>query len=108
MKSFVNLSAGGLAVLAASGSVALADYGSNNEWSRHHDMFGGYGSGMMGGMGLLLMVALTVLIVVVVVQLFRHGGTARPHHSALAILKERYARGEIDHEEYEERRKRLE
>ena len=26
---------------------------------------------------------------------------------ALALLRERYARGEIDHEEYEERRRRL-
>jgi len=63
--------------------------------------------------GGLLMAAFWVVVIVLIVLLVRrlaapgatHPDQARP--SALDILRERYARGEIDKEEYEERRRTL-
>lgn len=78
---------------------------------------GGRGWGMMGGWGMggwgwLWMVLIAVVIVLLVVWLTRRtgptgggGGAAQP--DALTILEERFARGEIDREEFEERRRTL-
>lgn len=63
--------------------------------------------------GPLMMIAFVAVIVVVVVLLLRGLGGHRPRNpmssdsNALDILKERFARGEIDKEEYEERRRIL-
>lgn len=63
--------------------------------------------------GPLMMVAFIAVIVVVVVLLLRWLSDHRPgsrtasESKAIDILKERYARGEIDKEEYEERRQTL-
>ena len=67
------------------------------------------GGGMMGGMmwpmmlGMLLFWTLVIAGIVLLVRLVwsRAGGGNR---GALAILQERFARGEIDHAEYQERR----
>ncbi len=53
-----------------------------------------------------------ILLTVVVVWLVRfvaggRGGGASPPESALEILRQRYARGEISEEEFERRRKKL-
>ena len=63
--------------------------------------------------GPLMMVMFIAVIVVVVVLLHRWLSDHRPgartaaESKAIDILKERYARGEIDKEEYEERRQTL-
>jgi len=63
--------------------------------------------------GPLMMIVLIGVIVVVVVLLLRWLGDHRPsarastEGSAIEILKERFARGEIDKEEYQERRRLL-
>ena len=77
---------------------------------------------MMGGAGawwiawLLVPLLIVAVVVVLVVTLTRRGtgGTSGgpgtvppPHPSARAILDERYARGDIDHEEYIRRRDEL-
>ncbi len=76
----------------------------------------GYGNGMMGyslfgGFFSLLWFVLVVVIVIAIVRGItggRHG-----HHwmdrdkTALDILKERYAKGEIDKNEFEEKKKDL-
>lgn len=75
-----------------------------------HHMFGwGFGGGFM----MLLLWAGIILLLVWVVRGFRRGesGThdqARTNNKALDILKERYAKGDIEKEEYEAKRKDLE
>lgn len=75
-----------------------------------HQGFGWMGGGGIG-MGLFW-----ILVIVVVVLLVRSiwggrdsaaGGDATPRRSALDILRERYARGEIDREEFEQKRRDL-
>ncbi len=77
-------------------------------------MINGYG--MMGdfalGFGGIFMILWWVLIVVGIVALVKwltapHGSTT-PGRGALDILKERYARGEIEREEFEQKRRDLE
>lgn len=72
-------------------------------------MGNGYGMGF-GGIFMWLFWILVIIGVVWLVKLMMGGGEADspPQRSALEILKERYARGEIDHEEFEQKRRDLE
>ncbi len=79
-----------------------------------HSMWGGGWGGM--AFGFLMMIAFVAAIVVTVVLVVRafggggHGGPARtapPGKTPLDILEERFARGEIDAQEFEERRRVL-
>lgn len=66
----------------------------------------GYGMGFGGG----FMWLFWILIIVVVVLLIRSVTVRTPSEAtdhALEILKERYARGEIEQEEYERKRREL-
>lgn len=67
---------------------------------------GWHGMGYMpfGGFG---MIVLIVVIGFIFVLMIRGSSTRQKTKSALDILKERYARGEIDHDEYEKIRERL-
>ncbi len=63
-----------------------------------------------GFMGLAMMIFWWVLIIVVFVALIKWligNRRGRGNQSALDILKQRYARGEIDSQEFEEKRKNL-
>lgn len=85
------------------------------------DPQGGYNPGMMWGeghgwfMGPFMMVLFLILAVVAIVLIVRwlggHGHDARGggqgEDMALAVLRERFARGEIDAEEFEARRRVL-
>ena len=79
-----------------------------------HMMWDGGSYGMI--LGPFMMIAVLALIVVVVVLLVRwlsgtghiQSGTSSAARTPLDILKERYARGEIEKEEFEERRRTLE
>ncbi len=69
-----------------------------------------YGWGW-GGMGLGMLLFWVVLIVAVVLLLkYTLGAGTSPgrEKSALDLLKERYARGEIEREEFEQKRRDLE
>jgi putative membrane protein len=74
--------------------------------------WGGWGGGW-GGMAfghLLWWVLIAVGIVALLRWTFGHGPHRRapaPKDSALAVLRERYARGEIDRDEFEDRRRVL-
>jgi putative membrane protein len=70
-----------------------------------HGFWAGPGWGLIG---FLVMVAFWVLVVMIIVGLVRGGGTRRGvASSSVRILEERYARGEIDREEFMERRRYL-
>ncbi|MDA8065740.1 MAG: SHOCT domain-containing protein [Thermaerobacter sp.] len=74
-----------------------------------YGMMGGYGLGIAGG---ILMLVFWVLVVVGLVLLVRYLWAATPHAAgtkgtALELLKERYARGEIGKEEFDQKRRDL-
>jgi putative membrane protein len=79
-------------------------------WWGDHGM--GWGAGW-GFFGIFHVVLWWLLIVVLIVALVRWIGTRGRHDggkredSALRILRERYARGEIGKEEFDQRRKDL-
>ena len=79
-----------------------------------------YGGGMMYGgggiFGQLMMILVIVLIVAVAIGVVHWifpgshrlpSGSPTPHKSASEILEERFARGEIDKDEFEEKRNTL-
>ncbi len=74
--------------------------------------FGEHGWGMGFGMDLwwiigVIIIVIIVWVVVKIINQTNHSNTELDNKSALDILKERYARGEIDKEEFEERKKGL-
>jgi putative membrane protein len=60
------------------------------------------------GLGMLLFLALIVVGIVLLLRPAVGSEPRRERNRALEILDERFARGEIDREEYEERRRVLE
>lgn len=76
--------------------------------------WGGWGWGMgFGGIFMILFWALIILGVVALAKWLlsagdSRGGSSAPGKSALDILEERYARGEINREQYEQMRRDLE
>lgn len=77
-----------------------------------------WGGSQWGGFGMvlgpILMILIVVGIVAGVIYLLRLFGVAGPvgssqvtHDRAMAVLKERYAKGEIDSTEFTERKKLL-
>ncbi|MEJ2656165.1 MAG: SHOCT domain-containing protein [Desulfobacterales bacterium] len=87
-------------------------YGGYGGWGRGSGMMGGYG---MGWFGDIFMIVFWILILVGLIFLIRWliQSTGRDKRNgsgsnrSLEILKERYARGEIDKEEFESKKKDL-
>lgn len=91
------------------GTAAADAPGGGTDYGHHmwHDGWGGMAFGPFTMAVSLLVVA---LIVFLAVWLFGFGGRSSPSHSdrqALDVLKERFARGEIDQDEFQERRRVL-
>jgi putative membrane protein len=93
------------------GSNMLAQWGGYG-WGMGPGMGWGYG---MGGFSSIIMIAFWVAAIVGVIFLIRwlvvstggSGRSGRAEDTALEILKRRYARGEINKEEFEEKKKDL-
>ncbi|GAB6153565.1 hypothetical protein JCM17380_23150 [Desulfosporosinus burensis] len=75
--------------------------------------YGGYGSSGYGMPGIGMHFIFWIGIILLGIYIFRHivphnhtGGLSK--HSGMDILRERYARGEIDSAEYQSRKKVLE
>lgn len=103
-----------LSIAALSGTAAVAQTG-GGDWSGHRHMMDwsgmGWGGWFMGPIMMLVFLALLVGAVVVVVR-FLGGDPGRSRDAprtdrSLDILRERFAKGEIDAEEFEARRKAL-
>lgn len=96
------------ALLWTTSALAQGYGGRDGYWSP----MSGWGHMMFSG---LMMLAFWVLIIVLIVLLVRwligpqagDRAEAPPRSSALQILEERFARGEIDKEEFEERKRYL-
>ena len=89
------------AAVAAAAGTALAQ---GQGYVHHYGPMGGW----LGGLVMvLLFVGLTVGAVWVALRLFGRTGPERSSGRALDILDERFARGEIDRAEHEERRRAL-
>jgi putative membrane protein len=76
-----------------------------------YENYGGWGPGGMmdwfgGG---LMMIVFWILLIAFIVWIVREVGGknthSRPESNALEILKERYAKGEIDKKEFEDKKK---
>ena len=71
----------------------------------------GYGMGGFGWIAMILFWGLIIIGIFLVIKHLTSGRSVNPppaESDPLQILKERYARGEIDTQEFEERKKMLE
>jgi putative membrane protein len=113
------LSSGVLLAFVGAASSAMAEVGetpgSNTPYYHGHDMM--WGGSQWSGFGMVLgpvfMMLIVLGIIAGIVYLFKMfggsglGASHAAHDRALVLLKERYAKGEIDTEEFSERKKQL-
>lgn len=105
MNWFVKMSVIAGAVLTAIPAIAEPNF----DGYGHHPMMG-WGGWFMGPVMMLIFFAFMVGTVVLIVRILGWHPTSRADQEedrALAILRERFARGEIDQAEFNERRKHL-
>jgi putative membrane protein len=80
------------------------------DWGHGPGMMGGYGTGWFGG---IFMIVFWIAVIIGIIFLIRwlvlsaKGGGSGSEDSAIEILKKRYARGEIDKKEFEQKKKDL-
>lgn len=99
------------ALLALLSFPVLAQTATNGAGYWGHGWGWGAGHLVFGGLMMVLFWGGIILVIVLAVR-WLGGGSARsdvppPRKTALDILQERFARGEIDKEEFEERRRLL-
>ena len=89
-------------MLAWAGQVGEAGYGHGQMWGH------GWGGWIFGPLMMIVFIALIVGVVVLVVRWLGGGAVqgSKPK-AALDILEERFARGEIDKDEFDDRRRAL-
>jgi len=95
------------AALGLSAESALSQGADGHGWMWNSGW--GWGGMMGGGLGMVLFWALIILLIVLAVRGLgsRRDFPSPSEKTPLQILQERYARGEIDKQEYDERRKML-
>ncbi|HSQ85588.1 MAG TPA: SHOCT domain-containing protein [Desulfobacterales bacterium] len=91
---------------------AHAQTGQYGGWGMGPGMMGGYGTGWFGGIvmivfWILILVGLIFLIKWLIQSTGRDKATGSIGNRPLEILKERYAKGEIDKQEFESKKKDL-
>ncbi len=101
---------GALLLLLTASPVGLAQ--SQGEYYGPHMMWGSYYGMLLGPLMMIVFIAIIVGLVVLIVRWLGTGQTSTQHSARSAaeppdILRERFARGEIDKEEFEERRRVL-
>ena len=82
----------------------------DHDWMWGGGPFGWGGMMVGGGLTMIIFWGGIILLVVLLARWFggsRQSDSRPPRQTALDILQERYARGDIDKAEYEERRKTL-
>jgi putative membrane protein len=87
-------------------------YGGYGRWGMGPGMMGGYGMGWFGGIlmivfWILILVGLVFLIKWLIQSTGRDKASGSDGNRSIEILKERYAKGEIDKEEFESKKKDL-
>lgn len=107
------ISIGVSAVLIAAALWLLYDHGTGmwpngGRWGMgyHHMMGGGMGI-VTSVFGIVLVGALALLVYGILNGIRNPQGNGKQIQTPLEILNQRYARGEIDSDEYEEKRRRL-
>jgi putative membrane protein len=111
MKHLVSQATAAVSTLALISRAAMAQGGPGDDryWHGPHMMWGDGGWSMFffGPLFMILVLAGTVAAIVFLLRGFGYHATngGQPASRSLEILKERYARGEIDKTEFEERRK---
>ena len=91
---------------------AYAQTGQYGGWGMGSGMMGGYGMGWFGGIvmivfWILILVGIIFLIKWLIQSIGRDKATGSSGNRSLEILKERYAKGEIDKQEFENKKKDL-
>jgi len=89
---------------------ALAQGPGEREYYHHYGF--GFGHMLFGGLLMIVFWGGIIVLIVVVVRWLSGSGSGRHERSAgrsgaQEILRERYARGEIDHDEFERRKQLL-
>jgi putative membrane protein len=102
----------GIVFLFCGWTRVLAQEEKYRDWYMGPGMMGGWGMGWFGGIFFLifwiLVIVGLVFLIKWLIQMSKSGAEVRPGGSrALDILKERYARSEIDKEEFEQKKKDL-
>ncbi len=101
-----------VAVPAYVATMATAGAQPSGSYTQHPHMWGdwGWGGMILGPIMMILFIAAAVAVVVLVLRALGVGPSrpaAREGGTALDILNERFARGEIDKDDYEERKRAL-
>lgn len=111
MLKYTSAMVGMVAGLAASSS-AIAQQAQVPNYGPHM-WSGGWHGWFIGPIMMIVFIAIAVVVIVLLVRWLggtSHGAALQPHatvNTPLNILKERFAKGEIDKEEFEERRRVL-
>ncbi len=105
--------AAAVAVLAMARTASAQEGGRGDDfyghmWGDGHMWGGGYGMGygLVGGLMMVLFWVILIGLIVIAVRWWTEQGSSK-RSSALEILQERLAKGEIDPKEYAERKKAL-
>lgn len=113
MRAILTLISGLIGFVALTGTALAQQTRQPPYWGHGHPMWDGHYGWFMGPIMMIIVFAIIITIVVLLVRWLSGSGRAAPSpapggKSPTDILKERFAKGEIDKKEFEERKKVLE